>query len=529
MRRCYRRAVDEDPAAPVSGRISEAEARFDLVRRRVGLILAPSLLLILLAVPMPGLSPQAHRMAAVAVMTVVFWVTEAIPLPIAALLGPAVAVLLGVAEPAHALAPFANPLIFLFMGGFMLAQGLAHQGFDRRATLWLLSRGFVAGSPARAMIAIAAVAWLFSMWISNTATTAMMVPIAMGLSATIRRFCREDEDARRRMDRYAEGLLITLAYASSLGGTATPIGTAPNLIAIDLLERKAGISIDFLQWMSFGLPISLVALAGMVALAVRRFPAPVAHVVGLTDHVRKQLHALGPMRRGERRVLFVFSLAVAGWVSPALIRLVLSDAHPITRWAKNGLDEGVVALICAALLFMIPSGERTADTRESAPRLITWEHATKIDWGTLFLLGGGFALSNLVFETKLAEAISTGLLGDGGGFIGGSFGLLLIATALVIYMTELSSNTATINMLLPVIIPLAISAGLDPLPVTLAVTLAASYAFMLPVSTPPNAIAYGTGAVRIGTMIRFGAWLDVAGLILLVGVGSILLPLLAFD
>jgi sodium-dependent dicarboxylate transporter 2/3/5 len=520
--------VEEQPANPVGPQISEAEARFDRVRRRIGLVLAPSALLILLAVPMPGLSPEAHRMAAVAVMTVIFWVTEAIPLPVAALLGPAVAVMLGVAPADHALAPFANPLIFLFMGGFMLAQGLSHQGLDRRATLWLLSRGFVAGSPARAMIAIAAVGWLFSMWISNTATTAMMVPIAMGLSGTIRRFCPDDEDAKRRMGRYAEGLLITLAYASSMGGTATPIGTAPNLIAIDLLERKAGISIDFLQWMSFGLPISLVAVCGMVALAVRRFPAPIAHVAGLTDHVREQLHALGPMRRGERRVLVVFLLAVAGWVSPALIRLALTDAHPVTQWAKEGLDEGVVALVTAALLFMLPSGERTGGPGEHAPRLITWEHATKIDWGTLFLLGGGFALSNLVFETKLAEAISRGLLGDGGGFVGGAFGLLLLSTALVIYMTELSSNTATINMLLPVIIPLAIGAGFDPLPVTLAVTLAASYAFMLPVSTPPNAIAYGTGAVRIGTMIRFGAWLDVGGLVLLVALGATALRWLPF-
>ncbi len=508
--------------------LSDAEARFDRVRRRIGLVLAPASFLILLAIPMPGLSPEAHRMAAVAAMTVVFWVTEAIPLPVAALLGPAVAVALDVAPAQVALAPFANPLIFLFLGGFFLAQGLSMQGFDRRATLWLLSRDFVAGSPARAMIAIAVVAWAFSMWISNTATTAMMIPIAVGLTTTMQRFCPDDPGARLKMRRYAEGLLITMAYAASLGGTATPIGTAPNLIAIDLLERKAGISVDFLQWMSFGLPISFVALVMVLALATRRFPAPVAQVQGLTDHVAEQLRDLGKMTSGERRVVGVFLLAVLGWLAPAVLRLSLGSAHPAAAWAKNGLNEGAVALICAALLFMLPAGP--APRREQmAPRLITWEHATQIDWGTLFLLGGGFALSNLVFETELAAAITDAILGGRGGSFVGSFSLLLLATTLVIYMTEVSSNTATINMLLPLIIPLAIGAGVDPLPVTLCVTLAASYAFMLPVSTPPNAIAYGTGLVRIGTMIRFGAWLDVAGLILLVALGSTLLPLLAFD
>lgn len=507
-------------------KISEGEARFDRVRRRIGLVAAPASLLILLAIPMPGLSPEAHRMAAVAVMTVIFWVTEAVPLAVAALLGPAVAVALGVAAPKEALAPFANPLIFLFLGGFMLAQGLSHQGFDRRATLWLLSRGFVAGSPRRAMMAVAGVVWLFSMWISNTATAAMMVPIATGLVATIRRFVPDDAAAQLRMRRYSEGLMITMAYAASMGGIATPIGTAPNLIAIELLHDKAGIDIDFLQWMSFALPISIASVLIIVGLAVRRFPAPVEHVEGLTDHVAAELREMGETSPGEKRVVAVFLTAVAGWISPAILRLTVGADHPASVWAKEYLHEGVVALICMSLLFMIPA--RAAKRDEFAPRLITWEHATKIDWGTLFLLGGGFALSNLVFETKLAEAITDVTLRGDTEFVTSAVGLTLLATALVIYMTELSSNTATINMLLPVIIPVSIAAGLDPLPVTLCVTLAASYAFMLPVSTPPNAIAYGTGMIRIGTMIRFGAWLDVIGLVFLFALGMTVLPLLSF-
>lgn len=507
-------------------RISEAEARFDRIRRRIGLALAPASLIVLLAIPMPGLSPEAHRMAAVAVMTVIFWVTEAIPLPVAALLGPAVAVALGVAPAEEALAPFGHPLMFLFLGGFILAQGLSHQGVDRRATLWLLSRDFVGGSPTRALVAVAVVTWAFSMWISNTATAAMMVPIAVGLVATIEQHCPDDEQSRAAMRKYGGGLLITMAYASSLGGTATPIGTAPNLIAIEKLETTMGVSIDFLQWMSFALPISIVGLIGLLVIAVRRFPPPVQRVEGLTDHVKNELARLGPMGRGEKRVVAVFLLAVVGWLTPAMLRLLLGKEHVWAAWGKNSLKEGIVALICTALLFMIPSDP--GKKNEFAPRLITWEKATKIDWGTLFLLGGGFALSNLVFETGLATTISDGILGTDGEFIGGQLGLMLLATALVIYMTELSSNTATINMLLPVIIPVALLAGIDPLPVVLCVTLAASYAFMLPVSTPPNAIAYGSGHVRIGSMIRFGSWLDVLGLVFLVVVGMTLLPLFRF-
>src|SRR5690606_22863286 len=183
-------------------------------------------------VPMPGLSPEAHRLTAIVGMTVVLWISEAIPLAVSALLAPALAVLFDVAPAKQAFAPFAHPLIFLFLGGFMLAQALAVQGFDRRAALWLLSRELLRGSPTRAMIAVATTAFAFSMWINNTATTAMMIPIAVGLCTSIRKLCPDDPEIRDRQRRYEEGMLITLAYAASLGGICTPIGTAPNMIAI---------------------------------------------------------------------------------------------------------------------------------------------------------------------------------------------------------------------------------------------------------------------------------------------------------
>ncbi len=545
----YRRPVTDhrDGAEQLAAQTSEAEARFDRIRARVGAFSAPLVLLGLLLFPIPGLSPEAQRLTAIAGMTVVLWISEAIPLAVAALLAPALAVLFDVAPAKQAFAPFAHPLIFLFLGGFMLAEALAVQGFDRRAALWLLSRDLLRGSPARAMVAVAVTAFVFSMWINNTATTAMMIPIALGLCASIRRLCPADSAIQDRQRRYEEGMLITLAYAASLGGICTPIGTAPNMIAIGQLRDVAGVRIDFLQWMSFAVPIGLVALAGTLILARLRWPPALDRVEGLSATVRRDLDALGPMSPGERRAVAVFGIAIAGWLAPSLLRLGLGQDAPATLWSQRTLSEGVVALIAASLLFVLPAGDlvgrngsreilagagtKVADSdKVSSHRwtpLLNWSRATAIDWGTLFLLGGGLALGQLTVETGLAQAIGDAV-GERLGTRASPLLLVFVVTALVIYLTELVSNTATTNMMLPVIIPLATEAGFDPVPASLAVTLAASFAFMLPVSTPPNAIAYGTGLVRLPTMVRFGARLDLFGLVLLTAAGAWLLPAIRF-
>ncbi len=513
-------------------RTSDVEARFDRARARAGTVLAPLVLLMLLVLPVPGLSGPAQRLLAIGAATVILWITEAIPLAVTALLAPALAVLLDVAPAKLAFAGFAHPLIFLFLGGFMLAEALSAQGFDRRAALWLLARDGIAGSPWRALVAVAVVAFGFSMWINNTATTAMMLPIAVGLCNGIRKLCPNDPEVLARQRRFEEGMLICLAYAASLGGVCTPIGTAPNMIALAHLER-IGVHIDFLQWMSFGIPAGILSLAAMLGLARLFWPPPLARVEGLTATVRAELSALGPTRPGERRAVLVFALAIAGWIAPSLIRMIAGDTAPATVWADRALPEGVVALVAASLLFVIPSGEHGAaatsmsepGTGEHRTTLLAWSRATRIDWGTLFLLGGGLALGDLTVETGLADALGSVVEGQLGGDSSGLV-LLVVFTTVVIYATELISNTAAANIMLPVVVPLATQAGVDPVPIVLSVTLAASFAFMLPVSTPPNAIAYGTGRVRLPTMVRFGAWMDVIGLILLIAVGYWLLPVL---
>jgi sodium-dependent dicarboxylate transporter 2/3/5 len=508
----------------VTGKISEHEQRFDRIRARVGIVAAPLAAALVWVAPL-GLEVPAQRLLAIAVATVIFWITEAIPLAMAALLAPALAVALDVVPAKLAFAGFGHPLIFMFLGGFMLAEALAQQGVDRRAALWLLARPWIRGSPTRALVGVATVAFGFSAWINNTATTAMMLPIAIGLCASIRKLCPDEPEVLERQRRYEEGMLICLAYASSLGGVCTPVGTAPNMIAMGQLER-VGVHIDFLRWMSFGVPVGLAALVAMLVMARLRWPPALERLAGLTDAVQADLAALGPARAGEKRVVMVFGLAILGWLAPSLIRLIAGEGAAITKWAERSLVEGVVALLAASLLFVVPSGAQ-GPSLAGAPEtkratLLDWSRMTQVDWGTLFLLGGGLALGDMTIETGLADALGGAVEGRFGGEAS-AFVLLAVMTTITLYATELISNTAMTNMMVPIVIPLAVRLGVDPIPVTVCVTLAASFAFMLPVSTPPNALAYGTGLVRMPTMIRFGSWMDIAGLIILLVLGAVLL------
>jgi sodium-dependent dicarboxylate transporter 2/3/5 len=507
----------------VKAAVSEAEARFDAMRKRVGLVASPFVFLAMWFAPL-DLPYPAHALAAVAATTVVLWVTEAIPLAATALAAPGVAAMLGVASPEKAFAAFGDPLMFLFIGGFMLATALSVHGFDRRAALWLISRKIVGGSTSRAVIVVIVIGFAFSMWISNTATMAMLLPVVMGLYATIRNVVGDDPDTLRKMDRYGGGMCLALAYAASLGGAGTPIGTAPNVIAIGMLENSVGVKIDFLEWMTFALPFSILGAIALAILILYRFPAPVKRVEGLADEVARQLAELGAMKRAEKIAVGVFALAIFGWLLPSLLRLALGEDHVWTVFTDEYFAEGVVAIACALLLFCLGTGE--SDAEGEPKRVLTWEDAHSMDWGTMFLLGGGLALGRMTFETGLAEALGRGVLDIAGPIAAHPLGLTAASALLVVGITELTSNTATTSMMLPVVIGIATEAGFDPTPTAVTVTLASSCAFMLPVSTPPNAMAYGTRLIRLDAMFRTGFWLDVVTYGLLLGFAAVVLPML---
>jgi sodium-dependent dicarboxylate transporter 2/3/5 len=316
-------------------------------------------------------------------------------------------------------------------------------------------------------------------------------------------------------------MCLTLAYAASLGGAATPIGTGPNVIAISMFDELLGVHVDFGQWMAIAVPTTLALLVVTISITHRRFPAPVAEVSQLRAEIRKQLEQLGTMSAAEWKVVVVFALAICGWLGPSLVKLALGAQHPSLGWARTHLDEGVVAIVATGCLFFMRG---STDERGDVHRLLAPDDVQQVDWGTLLLLGGGMALGSLTFSTGLAAAIGEGIVDLTGDLARHPLGLAAAASLLVLFLTEVTSNTATVSMMLPVLLGVAAASGVDPLPTGIAVTLAGSFAFMLPVSTPPNAIAYGTKMIRIDDMIRTGFKLDLVGYVVLLLAAAFLIP-----
>jgi sodium-dependent dicarboxylate transporter 2/3/5 len=481
------------------------------VRRTVGSFLAPAVFLALLALPFPGLSAEAHRLAAVMGAVVVLWVTEALPLPVTALLGASACVALGVAPAREVFAPFADPLMFLFIGAFILARGIFLHGLDRRVAYAVLSLPWVGARPARILVAFGAATALLSAWISNTATTAMMFGIGLSILAALR-----SQAASGAIDpRYATALMLMTSFAASIGGLATPVGTPPNLIGIGFIRSQLGVEIAFFQWMLIGIPV-VALLFGFLAVYLNLVgPSGLRELPAGAELIRHERAQLGPWTTGQRSVAIAFGLTVALWVVPGVTALVAGEESPVYLALSRRVPEGVAALVGASLLFVLPGKDGPA---------ITWREATQIDWGVVLLYGGGFALGVLSFQTGLAEGMGRGLTSLLP--VHGSFGLLVASVVLATILSETTSNTASANMVVPVVIAIARAAGLDPLEAALGATLGSSLGFMLPVSTPCNAIVYGSGYIPLGRMIRWGFLLDVVGVVVIIGLVRALSPLL---
>jgi sodium-dependent dicarboxylate transporter 2/3/5 len=481
------------------------------VRRTVGSFLAPAVFLALLALPFPGLSAEAHRLAAVMGAVVVLWVTEALPLPVTALLGASACVALDVAPAREVFAPFADPLMFLFIGAFILARGIFLHGLDRRVAYAVLSLPWVGARPARILVAFGAATALLSAWISNTATTAMMFGIGLSILAALR-----SQAASGAIDpRYATALMLMTSFAASIGGLATPVGTPPNLIGIGFIRSQLGVEIAFFQWMLIGIPV-VALLFGFLAVYLNLAgPSGLRELPAGAELIRHERAQLGPWTTGQRSVAIAFGLTVALWVVPGVTALVAGEESPVYLALSRRIPEGVAALVGASLLFVLPGKDGPA---------ITWREATQIDWGVVLLYGGGFALGVLSFQTGLAEGMGRGLTSLLP--VHGSFGLLVASVVLATILSETTSNTASANMVVPVVIAIARAAGLDPLEAALGATLGSSLGFMLPVSTPCNAIVYGSGYIPLGRMIRWGFLLDVVGVVVIIGLVRALSPLL---
>ncbi len=493
--------------------LTVAEEKFEHIRRTVSLFVGPALFAILLLLPMPALNVPAHRLAAIIGWVLIYWIGEPIPIPATALLGPALCVVMGVASPTAVFAPFAHPIIFLFIGSFIIAEAMITHRLNERIAIFVLSHKALTRSRYGLIIGVGLIPLGMSMWISDSATTAMMYPILLGIFAAM-----AQSKAGGAEPRFQAGLLLTISYAALIGGIGTPVGTPPNLIGVGSLQKLAHIRISFVQWMAVAIPIMLVLACCLFAVISLRFRSASTSGDSVLAYARAERAKAGPWSRGERNTLVAFLVAVVLWVGPGMIGAVAGPKSEAFKFCEAHIPEGVASLIAALLLFLLPTNWKQRRFT------LKWSDAQRIDWGTILLFGGGLSLGGLMFDTRLADSVGTGVVAMSG--IRSLWGLTAMVTAMAIILTEMTSNTATASMLVPLAIALAKSLGVSPVPPTIGVCLGASMAFMLPVSTPSNAIVYGSGRVPITAMIRTGILMDILSFIVIVAGLRVLCPIL---
>lgn len=461
------------------------------------------LALLMLAIGAPAdLSFAAWATGALLVWMAVWWATEPIPISATALLPLVVLPLIGASTVAQAAIGYSSPIVLLLMGGFIIALGIERWDLHKRIALNVVARS---GNRPKALLAGFMIATaLLSMWISNTATTLMMVPIVLSVAASLK---------GARDDRLTIALLLGVCYAASIGGVATPIGTPTNLIALQALEKINGTEIGFATWIKFGLP-AMLALIPAAWLAVGwNLPKGSVDSAAQSEIVR-QLNGLGKITTPEARIAIVFAIVAALWIIRVPVQGVVAATETPPAWLMGISDMGI-AIFGAMLMFLMPAGGGNKRT------LLNWDEAERLPWGVLILFGGGISLGNAVGDTGLSA------------WIGGQMEVLAIlppilfvaaVVAIVIFLTELTSNVATMTTLAPILGVLAVAIGVDPASLLAPAAVAASCAFMLPVATAPNAIIYATGKIKVATMMRAGLRINLAGIVIITAIGYWIAP-----
>lgn len=453
----------------------------------IGLILGPLLLLACLVTEPPsGLSSTAWATIGLALLMATWWSTEAIPIPATSLLPILLIPALGIDSLNAATAPYANPTIYLFLGGFILGLAMERWNLHKRiALMTLLAMG---SKPSRQIAGFMMATAFLSMWVSNTATTIMMLPIGLSVIAML---SGENKTSETDRERFATALLLAIAYAASLGGIATLIGTPPNALLAAFLADNYDVQIGFGQWMLLGVPVSAMMLIFTWWWLTRGGFNLSGH--DSTQLIRSELAELGPLSRGEKLVALVFVVTALAWIFQPLI----------ADWV-SGVNDTSIAIAAALALFIIP-----VDTKKRV-FLMNWESAGKLPWGVLLLFGGGLSLAGVIRSSGLAEWIAQSL-----GALGALpvIAIIGVVVLVIIFLTEITSNTATAAAFLPLLGALAVAQGMPAELLAIPAAIAASCAFMMPVATPPNAIVFGTGHMKIQSMIKAGFALNLFGVV----------------
>lgn len=489
----------------------EEGASFDRKRHIIGAFLGPLTAVLLWFMPIEGLNEEAHHLLAIMSLVAIWWITEPVPIPVTSLVGPTLCVIFGVVKMKTAFSAFANPMIFLFMGGFIIAKGMMVNGLDKRIAYGIMSMRWVGDYPRRIFLAIGLACMICSGWISNTATAAMMFPIALGLLEAIREMMAANgKIIDLKHYKYATGLMLMTAYACSIGGVLTPIGTPPNIIMIGFLNELAPTApkVSFFDWMVWGFVAMIVYFIIAYIVLARMFPTDVKHIDGAQAFIQEHVRELGKWTRAQKNTLLAFIVAVTLWVAPGILSVIYGSESEIVKTYNSLFPEAVAAMLGALLLFFLPVNIRKGEMT------LKWKDAVQgVEWGTLLLFGGGLAMGGLMYETGLSAWIGDGIKYMMGGHPS-EFLFIAVFCVVALLLSELTSHTAATNLIGPIAIGTALSMGFSPIPVAVGVALSSSLGFMMPVSTPPNAIVYASGYIPITKMIKSGAIIDFIGIFL---------------
>jgi sodium-dependent dicarboxylate transporter 2/3/5 len=463
------------------------------LRQWSGWIIGPALLIATLVLPPPeGLSVEGWRTAGAALLLAVFWISESIPIPATALLPLVLFPLLGLASGRDAAAPYADPIIYLFLGGFLIASAMQRWNLHRRVALNLI--GALGTRPTRIVGGFLLTSALLSMWVSNTATALMMLPIALSVA----QLAPPEEQESLGWKAFATALLLAVAYGATTGGMGTLIGTPPNALLAAYVEKVYGIHIGFGQWMLIGVPVMLLALPVVYLVLTKvSFRLGSDPVPGMAELMATERRKLGGFSRGETIVAVVFALTAISWMTRPLL----------AKWVP-GLSDTLIAMAGALVLFAIPVNAKKGEF------VLGWDTAKQVPWDVLLLFGGGLCLADMVQKHGLSH-----YLGELCGGLNGIPVLLTLAVVClgILMLTELTSNTATATTFLPITGALALSLGQNPLLFLVPTALAANCSYMMPVGTPPNAIVFGSGRITLPQMAKAGMWLNIALVPLLLG------------
>ncbi|MDZ7687532.1 MAG: DASS family sodium-coupled anion symporter [Halobacteriales archaeon] len=505
---------DEDETESGLARTEKGSA-FDVdmnygARQKVGLVLGPLLFALVLLAPNPeGLSYAGQAVAGATAWVAVWWISEAAPIPATSLLPLVLFPATGAVGAEETAEPYASPIVFLFMGGFFIAVSIQRWGLHRRIALRTVSA--IGTDPRFIILGFMTATAFLSMWVSNTATAVMMTPIGLAVVAQVGSMVEERGDdipVGKGEFNFGTALMLCLAYSASVGGVGTLIGSPPNIVFAGAVREVFGQEISFLDWMLYGVPIAVLGVVGVWLYIANFLLKPrIETVPGGLDVIDDELEELGRMSREEKLVLGVFVATAVAWISREFV---------VNRFLP-GVGDSTIAVAGALLLFLIPA----RDEEGEFTFLLDWTTALKIPWGIILLFGGGLSIASGFNTTGLAEWIGGLLIGlEGVPFVA----VIAAVVILTIFMSEITSNTATTAMLMPVLASLAVGIAVHPYGLMIAGATAASFAFMLPVATPPNAVVFGSGYIKISQMVRVGFVLNILGIILIVVVALTWLP-----